>query len=270
MHLEHLMDVLSSTRVSPVEGRKVVFERLNQSLQKALKDLPKVDPQYAEISGVIEAEMCRELEKIAGMSGTSEVPRNGDHRKLIQAVDVYDGLNITPIKHKVSGFLEEDYDKLVDLFVNMIDADLQQKKRNAEEELKEFESTHGKKLRFQDKLHLLTLKKMELPTEWEKGKEWLLSERGDAESLHHRIAVELSWFMIAICETHENATAASKRMAPLLSWGFHTDMLSFFQKVDEMQSGDIESEEALASQWSELMALKNDVKLSWIQKSTLS
>ena len=61
MHLEHLMDALSSTRVSPVEGRKVVFERLNQSLQKALKDLPKVDPQYAEISGVIEAEMCREL-----------------------------------------------------------------------------------------------------------------------------------------------------------------------------------------------------------------
>ena len=55
MHLEHLMDVLSSTRVSPVEGRKDAFERLNQSLQKAMKDLPKVDHQYAEISGVIEA-----------------------------------------------------------------------------------------------------------------------------------------------------------------------------------------------------------------------
>ena len=270
MLLEQLVDLLSSTRVSPVEGRKDVFERLNQSLPKALKDLPKLDHQHAEISGAIELEMCRELEKIAGMSGTSELPRNGDHRKLIQAVDVYDGLNITPIKHKVSGFLEEDYDKLVDLFVNMIDADLQQKKRNAEKELKEFESTHGKKLRFQDKLHLLTLEKMELPSQWEQGKEWLLSERGDAESLRHRIALELSWFMIAVCETDEDATAASKRMAPLLSWGFHADMLSFFQKVDEMQSGDPESEEAMESQWSELVAWKNEVKLSWFHKSTLS
>jgi hypothetical protein len=270
MQLQHLIDVLSSTRISPVEGRKDVFERLSQALPEALKDLPKLDHQHAEISDVLEAEICHELEKIAGMSGTAEVPRNGGHRKLIQAVDVYDGLNITPIKHKVSSFLEEDYDKLVDLFVNMIDADLQQKKRNAEEELKEFESTHGKKLRFQDKLHLLTLKKMELPSQWEQGKEWVLSERGDAESLHHRIAVELSWFLIAVCETDEDATAASKKMAPLLSWGFHADMLTFFQKVDEMQSGDPESEEAMESQWSELMAWKNEVKLSWVQKSTLS
>ena len=68
----------------------------------------------------------------------------------------------------------------------------------------------------------------------------------------------------------EDATTASKKMAPLLFWGFQADMLSFFQKVDEMQSGDLESEEVRESQWSELLAWKNEVKLSWIQKSTLS